>query len=411
MKKVITFFWLILLTSIIGGGCEYDPVSSSAVTTVEPPLTGQIDFLMYDNGGGYEPTNLTHSIEVGKTFYARARTNDPTIIAFTWTFGNGQTATGRDILHNYSSIGLFDICVTGWRADSTYVTFCDQMNVVISTSNANPVVTQISSTAVSGGRYKFVLEYRKRSSTDFTNCGWSTARFAAYNTGTDSAWITHTNVRDTVANGNMRDTITVPNGYLLKWAFGGSPNCYANMAPSVSPMQTSRFWHDDSNPANRGLWAKVLNGNLVPFDTVVALPGPVGDDIVRLGRSPTNQDSVRFYFNGAYCSATFGTYQWSNNITGLSTAKNLSDVQGYPGWKMGVIHKDQVLALLNSLVQFKFGRPLSSLASYQGCILYNSDNGLLEVVVIDIGDSSQPKQVIRLVNKINGQTVGELDIS
>lgn len=377
----------------------------------EPPLQGIVDFLMYDNGGGYEPNGLTHTIEVGKTFYARARTNDPSIVAFTWTFGDGNSGQGRDVLHSYTGIGLFNICVTGWRSDSTYVTFCDQMNVVISTSNANPVLAQVSSTPVYGDRVRFKLVFRKRSSTDYTNCGWSSSRFVMYNTGPDSAWITHANIRDTLPNGDMIDTITVQRGYLLKCGFGGSTGCFANMAPTVNPPQTSRFWHDDPILANRGLWAWEHNGNLVPFDTVIALPGPVGDQIVRLGRSPTHPDSVRFYLNGAYCSNTSGSYQWANNITGLTVAKNLSDVQGYPGWKMGAVHKNQILALLNSLVQFKYGRPLSSLASYQGCILYNPDNGLLEIVVIDIGDNLNPYPVLRMVNKQTGLIVGELDIS
>ncbi|QQS60732.1 PKD domain-containing protein [Candidatus Falkowbacteria bacterium] len=382
----------------------------------EPPLQGIVDFLMYDNGGGgYEPNGLTHTIEVGKTFYARARTNDPSIVAFTWTFGDGNSGQGRDILHSYTDIGLFNICVTGWRSDSTYVTFCDQMNVVISTSNANPVVTQISSTPVSGGRYKIVLEYRKRSSTDYTTCGWDTSRAAIYNTGKNMPWVTHRHISDTIFNGNMIDTIRVANGDTLKWGFGGRFSggviCYANMAPSLTPPQTSRFWHDDSNPANRGLWARVHNGNLVPFDSIIAVPGPVGDNIVRLGRSPTNQDSVRFYMNGAYCFGSSGSYQWANNITGLTVAKNLSDVHGFSGWKMGVVHKNQILALLNSIVQFKYGRPLSSLASYEGCMLYNPDNGLLEVVVIEIGNSIQSRPVLRMIDKKTGEIVAELDLS
>jgi hypothetical protein len=387
--------------------CDYG-LSPTEETSSEPPINGQIDFLMYSSGG-YEPSSITHTIEVGQTFYVRARTNDSSIIVFTWTFGNGQTANGRDILSSYSNLGLFDICVTGWRGDSTYVTFCDQMNVVVSTTNANPVITVISSTALSALKYKFKLEYRKGASTDYTTCGWDTSRAAIYNTGTNRPWITHRHIMDTIANGNMRDTITASIGDTLKWAFGGSFSggsiCFANMAPNSTPPQTSRFWYQN------GLRARVsYNGTLVPFDSVIAVPGSVGDDIIRLGVSPTNPDSIRFYPNGAYCSGTSGSYQWANNVTGLSVAKNLSDVPGYPGWKMGALHKDQIMGMINNLIKFKFGRPLSNLASYQGSILYNSDSGLLEVVVIDIGDSAHPKPVMQVKNRITGEIFGELAI-
>jgi len=393
--------------------CDYG-LSPTEETSAEPPINGQMDFLLYSSGG-YEPSSITHTIEVGQPFFARARSNDPSIVVFTWTFGNGHTPNGRDILYSYSNIGLFNICVTGWRADSTYVTFCDQMNVVISTTNANPVITVISSTALSALKYKFKLEYRKGASTDYTTCGWDTSRAAIYNTGKNKPWVTHRHIMDTIANGNMRDTITASIGDTLKWAFGGSFSggsiCFANMAPNLTPPQTSRFWYQDPTPGNSGLRARVsYSGTLIPFDSVIALPGPVGDDITRLGVSPTNPDSVRFYLNGAYCSGTSGTYQWANNVTGITVAKNLSDVPGYPLWKMGVLHKDQIMAMSNSLIKFKFGRPLSNLASYQGSILYNSDSGLLEVVVIDIGDSTHPKLVIQLKNKITGEIFGELAI-
>jgi hypothetical protein len=48
--------------------------------------------------------------------------------------------------------------------------------------------------------------------------------------------------------------------------------------------------------------------------------------------SSTNQDSIVFYFNTAFITSTTGTYQWSNNVTGITVGQALADVYGYPGW-------------------------------------------------------------------------------
>ena len=414
MKKVITYFWLILLTSIIGGGCdEYIMGPDTKTPAVEPPLTGQIDFLMSDNGGGYDPNSLTHRVEINKPIWFHARTNNSNIHYFTWLLGNGDTASSRDFMYTYDTPGTYTVCVTGWTSDTSY-TFCDQLEVVISTSNANPVVRLQTSTAVSGGRYKLTLNFRKGSIYNYTNCGLS-APFATYNAGVDSTtWIIHNNLGNSSDTAYLKDTVTVPNYYLLKFAFGGSPGCYANMQPSTTPPQTSQYWHNDPIPANRGLWARVVNGALVAFDTVINLPGVIGDGvdhpIVRLGVSPTNPDSIVFYFNSAYITSTSGSYQWANNATGIANAQLLADLQGFAGWKMGRLHRNQIIALVGQLVQFKYGRPLSSLAAYQSSVFYNSGSLLLEIVVIDIGDSIAHKYEIQIVNKSTGQIIGKLQI-
>lgn len=419
-KKVNPIFrvfgiWAIVIGFIFTVTSCSDYMLDSGQQSSEPPLQGIVDFLMYanDNGGGiYNPNNLTHTVEIHKPIWFRARTSNLLIQYFTWNMGNGDTTSGREFIYSYHLPGMYTICVTGWTQDSHYV-FCDQLEVVISTSNANPVLQLQNATSVSGGRYKLTLLFRKKSVTDYTNCG-TLAPFATYNTGPDStSWITHSNLRDSTP-GHFRDTITVPNYYLLKMAFGGSPGCYANMAPTVSPPQTSQYWHDDPVPARRGLWARVVNGTLVKYDTVIHLPGSVGDGvehpIVRLGVSSTNQDSIVFYFNTAFITSTTGTYQWSNNVTGITVGQALADVYGYPGWKMGRLHRNQIMALVGQLVKFKYGRPISNPAAFQGSILYNPENGLLEIIVIDLGDNGTQRLALRLLNKITGEILGDLEI-
>jgi hypothetical protein len=171
--------------------------------------------------------------------------------------------------------------------------------------------------------------------------------------------------------------ITVKNFDTLKFAFGGSANCYANMAPTADPPQTSRFWHDDSNPSKRGLWAINFNGNLVSVDTVINLPPSVGDNMVRVSMSPTSSDTVLINFNMAYVIGNTGsTAQWANNITGLSVGKTITDTPGFTGWKQARLHKNQLINLLNQLIQFKYGRPLSNLAPLDQCIFFNPNSGI-----------------------------------
>lgn len=403
---------LLFLGVFTFSSCSEYGLSPTEQTSLEPPLDGQIDFLMY-NGGGFDPTSITHTVEINKPIWFRARTSNSNIHYFTWNMGNNDTTSGKEFIYSYHAPGTYTVCVTGWTQDSHYV-FCDQLNVEISISGANPVLQLQSATPVAGGRYKLTLLFRKKSVTDYTNCGIS-APFATYNAGIDStAWIIHSNLRDSIA-GYFRDTVTVPNYYLLKMAFGGSPGCYANMQPTANPPQTSAYWHNDPEPSRRGLWAKVVNGNLVPFDTVISLPGTVGDGlqnpIIRLGISPTSPDTVVMYCNSNYNTSTSGTHQWANNVTGMNVGIPLVDAYGYTGWKMGRLHKNQVLALLNQYLEFKYGRPISNLASYQNSIFHDPNSGspgILGVFIVDIGDGMNPKPVMQIKNKITGEVLGEL---
>jgi hypothetical protein len=49
------------------------------------------------------------------------------------------------------------------------------------------------------------------------------------------------------------------------------------------------------------------------------------------------------------------------------------------------LHKNQLINLLNQLIQFKYGRPLSNLAPLDQCIFFNPNSGLLEFVFFEIG--------------------------
>jgi PKD repeat protein len=92
------------------------------------------------------------------------------IIAWFWTFGDGDAGFGEDITHEYDETGVYDACLTITTLDSCFDTYCHGVHVdeMSSDCEAYFIVGGISETEDG-----WIVEFYNESSGDYEGISWS----------------------------------------------------------------------------------------------------------------------------------------------------------------------------------------------------------------------------------------------
>lgn len=154
-----------------------------AINTTNGPTGGWLDVFVYDCNGSIQSLHFPYmggnavfngvdfQICAGPASCAAAFTasNAPgnntisfndlsssssgTVMSWAWDFGDGNTGTGLNFTHTYSSPGMYYVCLTIATTSGCTSTFCDWVNVGGSTSNC---AASLAYVLLPSGAYGFV---------------------------------------------------------------------------------------------------------------------------------------------------------------------------------------------------------------------------------------------------------------
>ena len=240
--------------------------------------------------------------------------NDP-LSTYTWTFGNGSTATGHTVTHHFGNVLYGYACLTTVNSSGTQCSYCDTVFVI---SNSNPCNLYITATSITnetgigtndGSISIDVISGAAPYVFNWSN-GATTQNISGLQEGNYNIYVTDNNQCSTWAS------FEVYNDYI---------NHYFNDSLNTSPIDTClnfipdtaylyNFTYNNNNNTVSTIW--------IIFDNTGTQTGFVTADYTC--------DSTGYYTAFLTIVCAKGTYHFSDQIhvaeqaTGISTT-NISD--------------------------------------------------------------------------------------